>query len=198
MNAIFAVLRSSLMLLVCITLITGIVYPVVVTALSQLVFYHKATGSLIERDGKVIGSELLGQYFTKPQYFWGRPSATTPPYNAAASGASNLSPANTKLRAAINERIMYLKKSNPDNDQPVPVDLVTSSASGLDPHISIAAAQWQAMRVAKHRKMKTEDVLMLIYKHSEDSLFGVVGQPRVNVLHLNLRLDELSQAANTK
>lgn len=198
MNAVFAVLRSSSMLLVCITLITGVGYPVVVTALSQLVFYHKATGSLIEKDGKVIGSELLGQYFTKPQYFWGRPSATTPPYNAAASGASNLSPANTKLRAAINERIMYLKKSNPDNDQPVPVDLVTASASGIDPHISVAAAQWQAARIAKHRKMKTEDVLMLIYKHEEDSLLGVVGQPRVNVLRLNMSLDELQKPIDTK
>ena len=198
MVAVASMLRSAVGILLCMTILTGGIYPLVVTALSQVVFHHEANGSLILKDDKVVGSKLLGQQFTKAHYFWGRPSATTPPYNAAASAGSNLSPANSKLRASINERIIHLKKAHPDNDQPIPIDLLTASASGLDPHISVIAAQWQAARVAKHRRMKTEDVLMLIYKHSDDSLLGVVGQPRINVLRLNMALDALQNTTAAK
>ncbi len=197
-SRLISLVRASAGILLCITLLVGVAYPLVITAVAQIVFPHNAGGSLIEKDGKVIGSELLGQNFIKPHYFWGRPSATIPPYNAAASAASNLSPANTKLQAIINDRVALLKKSDPENILPIPVDLVTASASGLDPHISVNAALWQLPRVARHRRMKEEDVANLITAHTEKDFIGLIGQARVNVLRLNMALDEAAKKAAEK
>ena len=183
-------LRPALVLLVVFTVMTGIVYPAVVTGIAQLVFPRQANGSLIVKDGKVIGSELIGQPFDDPKYFWGRPSATSPfGYNAAASSGSNLSPTNPALIKSVQERVDALRAADPDNKAPVPVDLVTASASGLDPHISPAAALYQVTRVAKARRMQPEAVRTLVDRYTEGRQFGFLGEPRVNVLALNLALD---------
>jgi len=185
-----ALLRPALMLFFTLTLITGVVYPLAVTAIAQVVFPHQANGSIVTVNGKHVGSELVGQQFTAPGYFWGRPSATAPnPYNAAASSGSNLGPLNPALLDAVHARIDALKAANPGNTQAVPVDLVTTSASGLDPDISLAAAYYQATRVAKARNVNVEQVNALIEQHAERPWLGVFGEPRVNVLRLNLALD---------
>lgn len=184
--------RPALTLFVLLSLITGLVYPLAVTALAKLLFPQQAAGSLIERDGKAVGSSLIGQNFSEPKYFWGRPSATSPmPYNAAGSGGSNLGPLNPALVDTVKGRIDALKAADPGNAAPVPVDLVTASASGLDPHISVAAARYQAARVARARGLDAAVVEAAIARHSEDRLFGLLGEARVNVLELNLDLDGL-------
>jgi len=182
--------RAALVSLAVLTLVTGIVYPVVVTAIAQLVFPHQANGSLIVKDGKVVGAALIGQPFDDPKYFWGRPSATSPfGYNAASSSGSNLSPTNPALVKSVQERVDALRAADPNNRAPVPVDLVTASGSGLDPHISPAAALYQVNRVAKARKVDPASVRELVERHTEGRQFGFLGEPRVNVLALNLALD---------
>ena len=183
-------LRPALTSLLLFTLVTGVAYPLLVTCLAQLVFPSQANGSLIVRDGTVVGSALIGQPFDAPRYFWGRPSATGPSaYNAAASAGSNLSPTNPALVSAVQERVDALRAANPGNRGPVPVDLVTASASGLDPHISPAAALYQVERVARERKLPADAVRALVERHVEGRFLGLLGEPRVNVLALNLALD---------
>src|SRR5439155_6536997 len=183
-------LRAALVSLVVLTGVTGVVYPVVVTAIAQLVFPHQANGSLIVKDGKVVGSTLIGQSFDDPKYFWGRPSATSPfGYNAASSSGSNLSPTNPALVKSVQERVEALRAADPGNTTRVPVDLVTASGSGLDPHISPAAALYQIKRVAKARSLDETKVRELVEQHTEGRQLGFLGEPRVNVLALNLGLD---------
>jgi K+-transporting ATPase ATPase C chain len=185
-------LRPVLVLFAAMTVITGIVYPAVVTAIGQAVFPHQANGSLIDKEGKAVGSELIGQQFDAPGYFWGRLSATTPnPYNAQSSGGSNLGPTNPALADEVKGRLAALHDADPANTLPVPVDLVTSSASGLDPEISPAAAAYQAARVAKARGLTADQVDTLIARNTSGRQWGVLGEPRVNVLKLNLALDQL-------
>jgi len=185
-------IRPALTLLLVLTLVTGVAYPLTVTGLAQLLFPRQANGSLIVRDSKVIGSELIGQSFDDPKDFWSRPSATAPyPYNAAASSGSNLGPTNPVLLDAVKARVAALRAADPDNDSPVPVDLVTASGSGLDPHISPAAALYQVKRVARVRGVENATVLTLVKEHTEGRQFGLLGEPRVNVLALNLALDRL-------
>jgi K+-transporting ATPase ATPase C chain len=182
--------RPALVVLVLTTLITGVAYPLAMTGLAHLFFPHQADGSLIERDGQIVGSELIGQAFSGPQYFWGRPSATGPdPYNAAASSGSNLGPTNPALTEAVQARVEVLQAADPGNTQPIPVDLVTASASGLDPHISLAAAEYQVPRVARARGLEEADVRRLVARHALQRQVGLLGEPRVNVLTLNLALD---------
>ena len=185
-------IRPAVTLLVLLSIITGLIYPLLVTGIGQAAFPAQAAGSLIERDGKLIGSRLIGQNSTDPQYFWSRPSATAPqPYNAAASGGSNLGPLNPALKDAVDARVQALRAADPDNTQPIPVDLVTASASGLDPHISPAAADYQIARVAQARGLAPEIVRKLVAAWTEDRQWGIFGEPRVNVLELNLALDRL-------
>src|SRR5215468_3322532 len=185
-----AQLRPAIVLLVLLSVLTGVIYPVIVTAIAQVVFPHQANGSLIVKDGKVVGSALIGQPFDDPKYFWGRPSATSPfGYNAASSSGSNLSPTNPALIKSVQERVDALRAADPDNTAPVPVDLVTASGSGLDPHISPAAALYQVSRVAKARKLDPERVRQLVERNTEKRFLGFLGEPRVNVLALNLVLD---------
>ena len=185
-----AALRPAVVLFVLLTLLTGIVYPLAVTVVAQVLFPHQAAGSIVMRDGRAIGSVLIGQSFSDPGHFWGRPSATTPqPYNGTASNASNFGPLNPALTDAIKARIATLRAADPGNTAPVPVDLVTASGSGLDPHISVAAASYQAARVARARGLPLQRVRALLAAHSEGRLLGVLGEPRVNVLELNLALD---------
>ena len=187
-----ALLRPAIALFALLTLLTGIAYPLVVTAVAQLLFPAKAAGSLILRGGRALGSTLIGQNFADPGHFWGRPSATTPqPYNGSASNASNLGPLNPALTDAVKARIATLRAADPGNAAPVPIDLVTTSGSGLDPHISVAAADYQAYRVARVRSLPLARVRALIAAHTEGRLLGVIGEPRVNVLELNLALDAL-------
>jgi K+-transporting ATPase ATPase C chain len=182
--------RPALVLLGLFTLLTGLVYPGLVTAAAQVLFPSQANGSLLEQQGKVQGSRLIGQPFSSPQYFWSRPSATAPtPYNAAASSGSNQGPLNPALVDAVKQRVQALHDADPGNTLPVPVDLVTASGSGLDPHISPAAALYQAGRVAKVRGLELGRVKQLIAKHTEGRTLGLMGEPRVNVLELNLDLD---------
>lgn len=186
----FKLLRQSFMLLLVLTVITGVLYPLAATGLSQLVFPQQANGSLIERDGKPIGSALIGQSFTDPKYFWGRPSASTPnPYNATASSGSNQGPTNSALADAVKQRIAALRAVDPGNTAPVPVDLVTASGSGLDPEISQAAAQYQLERVARARGLSSAQVQALVNEYTSGRQLGILGEPRVNVLRLNLALD---------
>ena len=182
--------RVAVVLLVVFTVITGVLYPLLMTGIAQAFFPWQANGSLIVRDGKVVGSALIGQPFDDPKYFWSRPSATTPfPYNAASSSGSNLSPTNPDLVRAVAERVRALRAADPENAAPVPVDLVTASGSGLDPHISPAAALYQVSRVARARNLDPEAVRQLVGRHTEGRALGVLGEPRVNVLALNLALD---------
>ncbi|MFL5245182.1 MAG: potassium-transporting ATPase subunit KdpC [Gemmataceae bacterium] len=186
-----AQLRAAFVALVLFSLLTGVVYPFAVTGIAQALFPRQANGSLIEKDGKVVGSSLIGQAFEEPKYFWSRLSATSPgPYDAGASNGSNLGPTNPKLEEAVKERIAALREADPDNKNPIPADLVTASASGLDPHISLAAAEYQISRVAQARGMNPERVRQLAAAHTEGRTFGLLGEPRVNVLRLNLALDE--------
>ena len=186
------VLRPALLLLLVLTVITGIVYPFVVTGLAAVLFPRQAGGSILLRDGKPIGSSLIGQAFSEPKYFWSRPSATSPqPYNGLASGASNLGPLNPALTDAVKARVDALHAADPGNTALVPVDLVTASASGLDPDISLAAANYQVARVARARGLKVGVVQALIAEHARGRLFGWLGEPRVNVLELNVALDEV-------
>ena len=185
-------IRPAVTLFVLLSVITGLIFPLLVTGIGQALFPKQAAGSLIERDGKLIGSRLIGQNFTDPQYFWGRPSATAPqPYNAAASGGSNFGPLNPALKDAVDARVQALRAADPGNTQPIPVDLVTASASGLDPHISPAAAEYQIARVAQARGLAPEIVRKLVAAWTEDRQWGIFGEPRVNVLELNLALDRL-------
>ena len=188
----FILLRQSAILLALLAVLTGFIYPLAITGIASIVFPRQAQGSLIVVNGKVLGSELIGQPFDSPQYFWSRPSATQPfPYNAAASGGSNLGPSNPALFQAVQTRLEALLAADPGNTSAVPVDLVTASASGLDPDISVAAARYQAQRVASARHLPVEKVNQLIDAYTEGPQFGFLGEPRVNVLELNLVLDEI-------
>jgi K+-transporting ATPase ATPase C chain len=183
-------IRPALSVFVVLTLVTGVAYPLAVTGAAQLMFPEEANGSLVLRDGTPIGSSLIGQNFSEPRHFWGRPSATGPmPYNGTASSGSNLGPSNPALVDAVKGRIEALRAADPGNTIPVPVDLVTASASGLDPHISVAAAQYQVQRVARERKLAPQRVAALVDAHTEGRLWGLLGEPRLNVLALNLALD---------
>lgn len=186
-------LHQAVVLLLLLTAITGLAYPFAVTGIAQLVFPHRANGSLVQRDGKPVGSALIGQSFTDPKYFWGRPSATTPQsYNGTASGGSNLGPTNPALRDAVKQRIAALRAADPGNQAPVPVELVTASGSGLDPDISPAAALYQSNRVARARGLPPDDVRALVDRYTQGRQFGVLGELRVNVLELNLALNRLA------
>lgn len=187
-------LRSALMVFFILTIVTGVAYPLAVTGIAQLLFPHQANGSLIYKDGKPIGSTLVGQPFDDPKYFWGRPSATAPfPYNASASSGSNLGPTNPVLIETVKTRVAALKAADPRNDAPVPVDLVTASGSGLDPHISPAAAEYQVRRVTRARGAEEGFVRTLVSQHTEGRQMGMLGERRVNVLALNLALDASDQ-----
>jgi potassium-transporting ATPase KdpC subunit len=188
----FKQLKTALILLGIFTVITGIIYPLFITGIAQAFFHKQANGSLISQNGTVIGSELIGQPFSDPKYFWGRLSATAPfPYNAAASSGSNYGPANPVLIDEVKARIEALKAVDPDNDTPIPVDLVTSSGSGLDPDISVAAAEYQISRVARYRGLNEGQVIQLVKKYTKGRQLGFLGEPRVNVLKLNMALDNL-------
>jgi K+-transporting ATPase ATPase C chain len=188
----FASLRSALVLLLLLTALTGLLYPLIVTGLAQLLFPQQAAGSIVTRDGRAVGSRLIGQSFGDPRYFWSRPSATAPqPYNGTASTGANLGALNPALADAVRTRVAALRAADAGNAAPVPIDLVTASASGLDPEISVAAANYQSARVARARGLPAERVQALIAHHSEGRLLGVIGEPRVNVLELNLALDAL-------
>lgn len=183
-------LRPVIVLFVLLTVLTGFLYPVVVTGIGRIFFPHQALGSLVTRDGRVVGSELIGQSFQDPKYFWGRLSATSPmPNNGAASTGSNFGPSNSALVDAVKGRIDALKAADPGNSRPIPVDLVTASASGLDPEISPAAALYQVDRVARARRMEPQRVRMLVQAQTRGPQFGLLGEARVNVLALNLALD---------
>ena len=185
-------LRPALIVFALLTVLTGIAYPLLVTGLGQVAFGRQANGSLVESAGRVVGSELMGQSFSSPKYFWGRPSATGPqPNNGAVSSGSNQGPLNPALAQAVKDRIAALRAADPGNELPVPVDLVTASASGLDPHISPAAAEFQVGRVARERNVPPERIRELVRQASEGRTFGILGEPRVNVLELNLSLDTL-------
>jgi potassium-transporting ATPase KdpC subunit len=185
------IVRPALVLFALLGALSGLVYPLAVTGAAKALFPSQAAGSLVVRNGATVGSTLIGQNFSDPRHFWGRPSATAPqPYNASASGGSNLGPLNPVLVDAVQARMAALRAADPGNIGPVPVDLVTASASGLDPDISPAAARYQAARVARVRGLPVEDVNALIASHTQAPLWGLVGEPRVNVLALNLSLDE--------
>lgn len=185
-------LRPALLSLVLFTILTGAIYPAVVTGIAHLAFRRQAEGSLIEQHDKPVGSALIGQPFDDPKYFWSRPSGTSPAYNGAASGASNLGPMNPALTDAIKDRVATLRGADPSVAGPVPIDLVTTSGSGLDPHITPAAAAYQVNRVAQARSLSPERIRELVAQHTEGRQLGLLGEPRVNVLRLNLALDGLT------
>ena len=185
-------MRPAVTLLIVMTVITGIAYPLIVTGVATVIFPGQAAGSLLVQHGKPVGSRLIGQPFSDPKYFWSRPSATSPqPYNGLSSGGSNLGPLNPALTDAVKARIAALRAADPTHHAPVPVDLVTASASGLDPDISLAAAYYQADRIARVRHLSPDRVRALIVEHARGRFLGVIGEPRVNVLELNLALDKL-------
>jgi K+-transporting ATPase ATPase C chain len=187
-----SILRPALVCFLVLSILTGIAYPLAVTGIARVAFPREAAGSLVTRNGRPVGSALVGQGFGDPGHFWGRPSATGPfPYNGAASGGSNLGPLNPALADAVKGRLDALRAADPGNASPVPVDLVTASGSGLDPHISMAAARYQAARVARLRRLPPEQVRALIDRLAEGRAFGFLGEPRVNVLQLNLALEGL-------
>lgn len=186
------IIRPALVLFALLTLLTGVAYPLLVTGIAQAVFPSQAHGSLLQRDGITVGSSLIGQHFSAPDNFWGRPSATgASPNNAASSGGSNWGPLNPALVDAVKERVAALRAADPGNTMPVPVDLVTASGSGLDPHISVAAALYQVPRVAKARQLAPEDIQRLVESNTRTPFLGVLGEPVVNVLELNLALQAL-------
>ena len=192
-------IRPALVLFLLFTVLTGLLYPLVITGIAQAAFGHAASGSIVTRGDKPIGSSLIGQNFSDPKYFWGRPSATSPqPYAGTASSGSNLGPLNPALIDAIKGRIQALRAADPGNGAPLPVDLVTASASGLDPQESIAAALYQAPRVARVRGVPVAVVREVIAAHSETRWLGAFGEPRVNVLALNLALDDLAAGARSR
>ena len=185
-----AQLRPALMTLLLLTMMTGLLYPLAVTGIAQALFPHQANGSLLDQNGRIVGSSLIGQPFDDPKYFWSRPSATSPfPYNAAASSGSNLGPTNQALVDSVTARVTALKEADPGNDLPLPVDLVTASGSGLDPHISPAAANYQVRRVARARGLQEAGLRELVARHTQGRQLGLLGEPRVNVLLLNQALD---------
>jgi potassium-transporting ATPase KdpC subunit len=187
-----SILRPAITLLILMTVITGIAYPLVVTGVAKVLFPRQAAGSLIVEDGKPVGSRLIGQPFSDPKYFWSRPSATSPqPYNGLSSGGSNLGPLNAALTDAVKARIAALQAADPTNHAPVPADLVTASGSGLDPDISLAAAYYQVARIARVRHLAPDRVRALVAEHAKGRILGVIGEPRVNVLELNLVLDTM-------
>lgn len=187
-------IRISILMLMTMTVLTGLVYPMAITAIAQIVFPKQANGSLIVRDGKIVGSELIGQPFEDPKYFWSRPSATTPyPYNAGASTGSNLAVTNPAQIDAIAERAKKLREADPGDTLPTPIDLVTASGSGLDPHISVAASKYQIPRVAHARRMSPETVAKFVDEATQGRQLGVLGEPVVNVLKLNLALDQAAK-----
>jgi K+-transporting ATPase ATPase C chain len=188
---LLAQIRPAIVSFILLTALTGILYPLVVTGIAQVVFHKQAEGSLIiSRDGKILGSSLIGQNFDAPKYFWGRISATSPFYNASASSGSNLGPTNPALLDEVKRRITALKTADPNNHDPIPVDLVTSSGSGLDPHISQAAANYQLARVARARGLTTDVVKQIVVQNTQGRFLGLLGEPVVNVLQVNLALDE--------
>jgi K+-transporting ATPase ATPase C chain len=190
-------LRPVLVFLGGFTLLTGVIYPLLTTAVAQTIFPFQANGSLFEQEGVIVGSELIGQPFDDPAYFWGRPSLTQPyPYNAAASAGSTLAPSNPALTEQVAARIAALETADPTNTLPIPVDLVTASASGLDPHISLAAAEYQVERVARVRGVDTAVIRQLVSENTEGRTLGVLGEPRVNVLRLNLALDNFDESGS--
>ncbi len=193
---ILKTLRPALSVLLLLTAITGLAYPLLVTGSAQLLFPEEASGSLVEKNGQVVGSALIGQSFTQPQYFWGRPSATGgSAYNGQASSGSNLGPTNPALTEALAARAKALREAHPEQaGQAIPVDLLTTSASGLDPHISPASAYWQAARIARARHMAQSTVEALIQTHTQGRLWGILGEPVVNVLALNLALDKAKKS----
>ena len=187
-------LRTALLILLLFTLITGVFYPLAITGISLVIFPGKANGSIIEKNGRRVGSELIGQQFTSPEYFWSRISATDPfPYNASASSGSNYGPLNSALLKATRDRIDRLRTADPENRMPIPVDLITASGSGLDPHISIAAASYQIPRIARERNLSEEQIHTLIVRCTDARDLGFLGEPGVNVLRLNLALDDISK-----
>ena len=196
-------LRAALVVFGLLTVVTGVAYPLLVTGIAQGLFPYRANGSVLVQGGKAVGSELIGQPFDEPRYFWSRLSATSPfPYNSESSSGSNLGPTNPALvggkdpekePGAIRERVEAPRDADPGNNNPVPIDLATASASGLDPHISPAAAEYQVVRVAKVRGVSVDRIRQIVSAHTEDRTLGILGEPRVNVLHLNLVLDEMSQ-----
>jgi potassium-transporting ATPase KdpC subunit len=189
-------LRPAIVLFLILTALTGVVYPLVVTGIAQVVFPTQAGGSILIQDGKPVGSRLIGQSFSDPKHFWSRPSATTPqPYNGLASGGSNLGPLNPALTDAIKSRIEALRAADPANKAPIPVDLVTASGSGLDPDISLAAADYQVPRVARERGLRPQTLAALVAAHAHARWLGILGEPRVNVLELNLALDSRAEGA---
>jgi potassium-transporting ATPase KdpC subunit len=190
----FAQFTPALRMLVVMSALTGVIYPLVVTGIAKVALPRAANGSLIEADGKTLGSDLIGQPFDDPKYFWSRPSATSPqPYNGMSSSGSNQGPRNPALADAVKDRIKALRDADPSNTAAVPVDLVTASGSGLDPHISVAAAEYQLSRVSKARGLAAEQVRGLVAQNTEGRTLGVLGEPRVNVLKLNIALDGASK-----
>ncbi|MDZ4781512.1 MAG: potassium-transporting ATPase subunit KdpC [Planctomycetia bacterium] len=185
----FRSVRTAVIVYSVLTLITGVVYPLVITGVSQVLFHDQANGSVLLRGETAVGSSLIGQAFDDPRYFWGRPSATSPAYNGAASSGSNLGPTNPALLDAVAERVSTLRAAHPTQTGAIPGDLVTASASGLDPHISPAAAQFQIDRVATARGLPVDQITALVAAHTQSRTFGMLGEPRVNVLELNLALD---------
>lgn len=187
-------IKQAILIFTVLSIVAGIIYPFFVKGIAQILFPEQANGSLIYRDGRVVGSVLIGQTFNEPKYFWGRLSATSPvSYNAASSSGSNLGPSNPALLEAVKKRIKSLKDVDPDNTNPIPVDLVTSSASGLDPHISLAAAYYQIPRVARNRGLSEDLIRAIVQKHTLNRFLGVIGEPVVNVLQVNLALDGYKQ-----